>query len=116
MSIHPHDAQQRLWLSCPVPGLLTAQLVGKGPNAEIGIMRDERVSRQAPQLPERVLEKKDKQKSIFYICGHSGVMCSGRGKYITSTDNSPPSTGLFPIIPEYNSARILNFLILYRYE
>jgi len=71
------------------------------------------------QLPGSVLREKKENKNFLYISVHNwevGLNCSGRGKYITSTDNSPPSTGLFPIIPEYNSARILNFLILYRYE
>jgi hypothetical protein len=43
-------------------------------------------------------------------------MCPGRGKYITSTDNSPSSTGLFPLVPEYNDTHLLNFLILCCYE
>jgi hypothetical protein len=48
----------------------------------------------------------------MFIAKRVGLNCSGRGKYITSTDISPPSTGLFPAVPEYNLSPILNLLIL----
>ena len=71
------------------------------------------------QLPGSVLREKKENKNFLYISVHNwevGLNCSGRGKYITSTDISPPSTGLFPFIPEYNLPPILNLLILRPYE
>ena len=43
-------------------------------------------------------------------------MSSGGGKYIISTDKSPPSTALFPRVPEYNIRRLGILLILGPYE
>ena len=70
------------------------------------------------QLPDRALGEKKEKKNFFNMSVHGeweGLNYLGRGKYITSTDISPPSTGHFPAIPEYNLSPIPNLLILLRY-
>jgi hypothetical protein len=101
-----------------MPGRMAAQLIGKRPDAEIRVVIDQRIGRHMLQLPGSALREKKENKNFFiylFITG-MGLNCSGRGKYITSTDISPPSTGLFPVIPEYNLPPLLNLLILACYE
>ena len=82
-------------------------------------MRDQRKGWHMLQLPDRALGEKKEKKNFFNMSVHGeweGLNYLGRGKYITSTDISPPSTGHFPAIPEYNLPPILNLLILRPYE
>src|SRR6202012_4087741 len=58
VTVYFQKAEQRLRPAGPMPGAVAGEIIRKGPNAEIGIVGDQRIGREVTQLAERGPEKK----------------------------------------------------------